>query len=143
MRTQKFSRWCLIALPRVGLGLYGMCQGCSTGEVRSPVQLGSTSAGNSEGDWNDVDAAVLVGVHRAEMAIAEMEGDPSSSRRVYILTTSREEPAKLVLTRVAGTPKSPAHIALEAEVGRFGDKARERLLLKEVEERLGELKGVD
>ncbi len=96
------------------------------------------------GDWNDIDAAVLVGASRAEMAIVEAKGKPESDRREYVLTTARDEPALLVVVRERAVESGGVvRVRLEATVGRFGDSARERTLMEAVAARLKELAGVD
>lgn len=115
--------------------------GCAAPEEHSAATLGSGSRVESSGDWNDIDAAVLVGVSRVEMAIVEIV-EESPNRRLFRLTTAREEPARLTVTREQ-TSAEAVRVTLEAVVGRFGDEARERGLMAAVGERLMALKGVD
>lgn len=128
-------------------GVFGLHTGCSEPAPPSGPgsgYLGTLSTSGTAGDWNDIDAAVLVGASVAEMAVVEAKGAPESDRREYVLTTVREEPALLVVVKERGGESGGvARVRLEATVGRYGERARERALMDAVASRLKDLAGVD
>lgn len=127
------------------------CAGCAP-ESGGVSFLGEPERAFTTGDWDDVDAAVVDAVSKkgVEMAVVASH-DPEAGTRVYELTTVGDEPARLVVRRkVAGVSPGARHgrgapeaIGLEAWVGRFGDRERERALIAAVRARLGDLSGVD
>lgn len=122
-------------------GLLGAASGCSSGSATtalietSPVPDGSRA--EIPGDWDDVEAAVIIGAERAEMALVSTD-DQDPERLAFDLVTVGGEPVRLTAARAG-----EGRIALEARVGRFGDPARERRLLSAVAARLRALFGRD
>jgi len=119
------------------------CAGCasdSDGAKFVGPNLGSPQTAKITADWDDVDAAVEVGVPRAEMAV-EFSDTPAPDERVFYLRTITAETAKLTIRRTTDATE-PAEIALEARAGMFGNPAQEKKLLAAVCARLEDLKGV-
>lgn len=145
MRTSKFRRAVGAAV------LMLLCAGCAS-DGGGGVLLGEPERALTTGDWNDVDAAVIAAVSKkgVEMAIVTAH-DPDPDTRVYDLTTVGDEPARLVVRRKMAEPApgarpgrgAPEAMELEARVGRFGDREREKALIAAVRTRLGDLSGVD
>lgn len=97
-------------------------------------------------DWDDIDAAVMVGAARSEMAVAAANPGPSlgggvgdPTQRLFELKTIRDEPAWLMITRAPDSHDT--ELVMRAKVGRFGDEKREKDLLREVAARLEQLRG--
>jgi hypothetical protein len=96
-------------------------------------------------DWDDIDAAVMIGASRSEMAVVAANRGPTPGaagdpcERIFKLKTIRDEPAWLRVTR-SGDQRSP-HIVMHAKVGRSGDEQREKEFLRHVSARLEELHG--
>ena len=90
------------------------------------------------GDWDDIDAAVDVGMSAAEIARVDASTSPDGLTRTYELRTITDEPAWLVARREEG-----GRVGLGARVGHFGDAEREARLIRAVAERLRSLHGVD
>ena len=100
------------------------------------------------GDWDDVEASVIVGAMAIEAAI-ESRSDDGPMRRVFKLRLIQGRPATLTASRATPPPtdelagEPPVAITLQAVVGRFGDHERERRLLQAVAARLEDLRGVE
>jgi hypothetical protein len=92
------------------------------------------------GDWDDVGAAVLVGVEAAECVVHRQTED-GPRRAVFELRTVRDEPGELVAERSGDAETGP--IRLRARLGRFGDPQREELVLRATARRLERLRGVE
>jgi hypothetical protein len=90
----------------------------------------------TEGDWEDLDAAVLAGAWLSEFAIID-RGDSHASPRTFELVATNDEPATLTAWQEGDD------VVLRAHVGWFGDRNRERYLAKAVGGRLCELRGRD
>lgn len=89
----------------------------------------------ARGDWDDIEASAIVAASRCEMAVLIIM--PRDDDRVIVdLVTVRDEPARVVASR-----RPEGMIELECRVGRFGDPARERELLRAMARRLGDLAG--
>lgn len=140
----------------LGLIAATLAQGCAGSGARSEAwenEALSEVAGGSEllvsADWDDIDAAVDVGVSQVEMAVVSRNAGPGWGgrggdpvRRLFELKTVRDEPAWLEVSR--GTSgDAVSRVALRAKVGRFGDKKREGALLRAVGQRLEVLHGKD
>lgn len=88
----------------------------------------------------DLDPAVRYAAARNDMAVEwiEIAGDGA---RVYHLVTIRNEPA-LVEARTDAWPaddRERVPTRLEARIGRFGEPERERLLVRDIAQRLRDL----
>lgn len=114
-----------------------MCVAACAGVPAEPAQA-ITLSKSASGDWDDVDAAMDVGVSAAEMAIVNSSTSPDGSTRLYELRTVTDEPAWLKAQR-----GEDGRVSLGARVGRFGDAAREQKLVESVAARLKALYGVD
>jgi hypothetical protein len=112
-----------------------LCAGCSSYERPEPVYGAATTKETVRADYDDVRAAVLATVREIDMVIIEETiGDNES---LFVLRCRNDEPAKLIATRV------DASVELSATVGRFGDGAAQRDLIRGVAERLRALRGRD
>lgn len=89
-----------------------------------------------QGDWDDLDAAVIAGAWLSEFAVVD-EGDPDAPRRTFELVATNDEPASLTAWQDGDD------VVLLAHVGRFGDLNREKYLAQTVGGRLHELRGRD
>jgi hypothetical protein len=98
------------------------------------------------GDWDDVDAAVAVGVSRGEAAtLSSIQGE---GRREYRLLSIDDEPGVLIAQLVVGEQNragaaAGVQIDLTCRIGRYQDEARERIILEQTQQRLKNLAGVD
>lgn len=113
--------------------------GCSSGGARiallETVPRGQFSELVATGDWDDVEAAVIIGAEQAEMALISTEaGEPG--RLAFDLVTVGGEP--VVLTALRGDGSA---IVLQSRAGRFGDHDKERRLMSAVAARLRALHG--
>ncbi len=102
--------------------------------------FGSPRTASIVADWNDVDAAVEVGVPNAEMAVL-LDETPSLDERVFYVKTITDERGSLRVWRTSHEPTT--EIKMEARVGLFGEPEKEAKVLAAVCARLLELKGVE
>lgn len=109
---------------------------CAGEPVTPPSAISISKIG--AGDWDDIDAAVDVGMSAAEVARVDASTSSDGLTRTYELRTITDEPAWLVARREEG-----GRVGLGARVGRFGDPRREEKLIRGVAERLRALYGVD
>lgn len=123
------------AIALAGAGALGLAS-CASETVTPPSAISISRLG--DGDWDDIDAAVDVGMSAAEVARVDARTSPDGQTRTYELRTITDEPAWLVARREEG-----GRIGLGARVGRFGDPEREAKLIRGVAERLKALYGVD
>ncbi|MBL8990728.1 MAG: hypothetical protein JNJ48_04010 [Phycisphaerae bacterium] len=100
-------------------------------------------------DWDDIDAALDVGLLAGECAVVS---DDRPRRGVvahavtFTLRTIQGEPGTVTFRRQAegpADPRGPEPITGEAVLGRYRDADRERRLLAAVARRLEALAGVD
>jgi hypothetical protein len=92
---------------------------------------------DTQGPFRDVDSAVrYAGPHQDMTILTADASDPTLWR--YTLTTTRDETVALDIHFAANPdPALPAEpTRIEARIGRFGDPARERALVREIENRL-------
>lgn len=118
-----------------GAGALGLAS-CASESASPPAAIALSKLG--EGDWDDIDAAVDVGMSAAEVARVDARTSPDGRTRTYELRTSTDEPAWLIARR-----EEDGRVGLGARVGRFGDPEREQKLVRGVAERLKSLHGVD
>ncbi len=90
-----------------------------------------------QGDWDDVDAAMDVALSEVEAAVESSQAVGLSKR--YLIRTVRGEPGEVVLTQL----ETPGDIGLSVQIGRFGDRSREKRLADAIRSRLGALYGRD
>lgn len=104
---------------------------------------GGVSILRVEADWDDAEAAVSAALGKSELVKVRLER-AGGSRLVYVLRTSRDEPAEFTITRGDRWGwADPVPLLLTCSIGRFGDPQREREFLALVAERLGQLRGVE
>jgi hypothetical protein len=109
--------------------------GCSSYQRPEPVYGVASTVEQVQADYDDVRAAVLATVRDIDMVVVEdIIGDQES---VFVLRCRNDEPAKLIATRMNSS------IQLAATVGRFGDGAAQRDLIRGVAMRLRALSGRD
>jgi hypothetical protein len=124
----------------VQFGVIVLQTGCSQGVV-TPTE-GGGSVMSARGDWNDLEASVQLGAGQAEMAVVSRltaEDDPRANDVVsWELVAVTDEPVRVTIRRGSGD-----QLTLEAQVGRFGNAAREKDLLRAVARRLEQLRGVE
>lgn len=114
--------------------------GCATGCGSLPQADFGTSAEASpstavvRGDWNDLDAALLVAASEAEMAVVSSEGDDSAFSAE--LTTPRDDRVTVWVTRQAAD-----RFEVRVRAGLFGDPESERRLVGAFSRRLEQLHG--
>jgi hypothetical protein len=104
-------------------------------------------------DWNDVDAAMLIGVPKAHMALLDWEPTEREflnvRRIVYHLETETEQIMALEFTRESEEPVPrfesvpPIRITVRAYGTLFRDPTREAALVEAVVDRLTALRGVE
>ena len=123
------------ACAAVGWVLIGLAA-CTSQTVAPPSAISISKLG--AGDWDDIDAAVDVGMSAAELARVDASTSPDGLTRTYELRTITDEPAWLVARR-----EEDGRVGLGARVGRFGDPRREEKLIRGVADRLKALYGVD
>lgn len=123
------------AVALAGAGALGLAS-CASESAPPPATIALSKLG--DGDWDDIDAAVDVGMSAAEAARVDARTSPDGRTRTYELRTSTDEPAWLVARR-----EEDGRVGLGARVGRFGDPQREEKLVRGVAERLKSLHGVD
>lgn len=93
------------------------------------------------GDWDDVAPAVRVGASECQMAVVSASAPDAKGVQEFTLVTLSDEPATVRTEAIGDTDPRPVRVW--ARVGTFGDVARERALLREVERRLTQLRGRD
>ena len=123
------------AIALAGAGALGLAS-CAGETVTPPSTISISRLG--DGDWDDIDAAVDVGMSAAEVARVDGTTSPDGQTRTYELRTITDEPVWLIARREEG-----GRVGLGARVGHFGDPEREAKLVHGVAERLKSLYGVD
>lgn len=94
------------------------------------------------GDWDDVPAAVELGVGRGEAAV--LSSDLGDERSAFEILTIDEEPGELTFRRLDGGIEIEAFVGLGVEgLPTVRRRNREAVLLRAVSTRLEELAGVD
>ena len=73
-----------------GAGALGLAS-CASESASPPAAIALSKLG--EGDWDDIDAAVDVGMSAAEVARVDARTSPDGRTRTYELRTSTDEPA--------------------------------------------------
>src|SRR5262249_41889303 len=121
-----------LALGWVGAGLF-LVPGCESGRVtgasREPGQAGPEQM--VVGDWDDVEASVLVGATENEIAV--VSSDHTDTELRFRLRTINDDVGLLIARRdhpASGSDPAPIPIHLTASIGPFGDPPVERSLLK-------------
>lgn len=89
------------------------------------------------GDWNDLEAALIVAASKAEMAVMLVSAAGESEFRAQ-LTTVTDEKVSLAVSRVVNEPE---RLEASCRVGHFGDAEAERRLLGHLARRLAQLRG--
>jgi hypothetical protein len=123
--------------------------GCSIPRPNvDPVQSANVveDAGQSRvdvvGDWDDVSAALAVGLGKLNLAV--VDGTFDQNQLSYTLVDVLDRPAQIRVTKLDPAPGVPeGTIRISAFFTRYRDKERERLLVAAVAQRLAELRGVD
>lgn len=98
-----------------------------------------------EGDWNDLDAGIDVAASYAELALIDATPASVRGRRTFLLRSTRDEYAWLVVERIGPPTHDDEGVRMKARctVGRFGNPATEQRFLRALARRLADLKGVD
>lgn len=117
------------AVALAGAGALGLAS-CASESASPPAAIALSKLG--DGDWDDIDAAVDVGMSAAEVARVDARTSPDGRTRTYELRTSTDEPAWLIARR-----EEDGRVGLGARVGRFGDPEREQKLVRGVAARSG------
>ncbi len=132
----------------VAAAVFAALAGCATQDGSDPVWSEGTTI-LVLADWDDVPAAVAVGLGQRSLTVVDAtgpsRGDPHGEYR-YELIDQEDRPGVLAARRRAGASSAdagPVGIELSAKLGRFGDAAEERSLLNAVRNRLADLTGVD
>lgn len=97
-------------------------------------------------DWDDLDAALPVGLTDAECAKIEELPGGTADRRAWKVLSIAEEYGTVTAMRVGPAKpdgKGSCTIRLEARIGRNGNPDREARLVQGMERRLNQLAGVD
>lgn len=123
--------------------------GCSIPRPNvDPVQLANTveDAGQTRvdvvGDWDDVSAALAVGLGKFNLAVVDATFDESLI--AFTLVDVLDRPAQLRVSRLNPAPGVPeSTLRVSASFTRYRDRERERLLVAAIAQRLAELHGVD
>jgi hypothetical protein len=126
---------CVCALTLWCAGIAGCSSAPSADFSTSPDE--SPSRAKLRGDWDDLEAAVLVAAGKAEMAVL-MVGTSGPSEFRAELTTTTDETAKLTVIRGADDPD---RLDAACRVGHFGDAEVERRLIGHLSRRLAQLHG--
>ena len=96
------------------------------------------------GDWDDIDAAVIVAARETEMAVERQAAGRDENRWTrFYLRTSTDEPVELTMTRLERGPRGLENIEARAKVGRFENAKREAQLIEAVRRRVKDLAGVE
>jgi len=134
--------------------------GCSGGPAGGgPIVTGPASTGTEqvvEADWDDIEAAVDIGMSRVEAAVCRVR-EPELQWRAYAfdvlnihdqrgtLTFERlnppEKPGPRDLDQLAARAKPPESIRVRCHISERGDSTQERAMIEAVVARLVELKG--
>lgn len=123
--------------------------GCSLPRPNvDPVQLANVveDAGRSQvdvvGDWDDVSAALAIGLGKLNLAV--VDATATDTLVAYTLVDVLDRPAELRVLKLDPAPGIPTNtLRISASFTRYRDKERERLLVAAVAQRLAELHGVD
>lgn len=143
------------------VGIAGLCWGVYVGCGCQSAKTGSTSAlamveppvggisllpDASErvmiGDWDDVPVAVRYGLGQLGMASLR-HGLAEDGAMVWSIRTAGDEPGIVKVWQDGQTSDGFTKIHMRATIGRFGDVAREKKLLRAISRRIRQLKGVE
>jgi hypothetical protein len=95
------------------------------------------------GDWDDVDASVIVGLDKAEAAQRSMT-EVSPTERHYQFRTVLDQTGLLkVVQTKPGRAGESCEVEMWCRVEPLGDAAREQRIVREVARRLSHLRGVE
>ncbi|MFN0131337.1 MAG: hypothetical protein ACKVW3_02200 [Phycisphaerales bacterium] len=97
------------------------------------------------GDWNDVEAAVWAVAGRVEAAVEWSEVLPD--RQTFVLLVVDDDRIRVEVTRPESAATGAAQVGqvvrVRAEAGFHGDRARAETVVREIERRLADLRGVE
>lgn len=131
------------------------CSACSsTGggllpSFNSLRDQGGATVGTARADWDDIDAALDVGLYVGECAVLSDDRPRHGvqcSSITYQLTTVGGEPGSVTISRTVSDrpdPRGPETIEIRASIGRYRDRDREQRLIEATIRRLEALAGVD
>jgi len=128
--------------------LGGAIGGCIAGTPRDahPATLTPKppAAATLTADWNDLGAAVAVGLRNTGLQVVASQ-TPDARTRGWSLRNRRGEPGSITATRqtLGDARGDDAQIRLEVQVGRFGRPAEADAALRGIVRRLEQLRGVE
>ncbi|MCL4740687.1 MAG: hypothetical protein KJZ54_00630 [Phycisphaerales bacterium] len=116
--------------------------GCAASGGR-PARLGDAPEGPAVvvGDWDDVEAAVRVGLSRHELTFARREGRLDSARLVYVVHGVRDERGTLTVERVGDPGEGQVEITISCRLDPATGEARARAVERDVARRIERLRG--
>lgn len=94
-----------------------------------------------QGDWHDIDAAVLAGTNQNEWVVSRWWWSNPNTRN-YDLRNPHGVSGSVRIRQTDGEGGSSS-LELTASIGPFGDAAAERRLIAAIDRRLQQLRGVD
>lgn len=117
--------------------------GCQAGPGGPAYVEGSSTI--VTGDWDDVEAAVLVAVPRHELAVVSAHA-PDDQTRQWVLVDMRDRQGLLTVQRKslsAAGDWGPSPLTITCRIGPWGDSEQERALIRTLQDRLMQLDGKD
>ena len=143
--SPKYSHLFVLYSVFLSLATAAVMPGCQASPriTQTNVDARVASVMTVRGDWNDVEAALLVSLQDAETAVLDQRA--TEVEQVFDLLGVEGEPGTLTATRAASEVgnKGPIPIRIECTIGLFGEPQREALLLEAMARRLARLAGVD
>ncbi len=117
------------------------CQHSGVGP-RKVLDRAFTPPRDTDGPYRDLDAAVRFAAPQVDMAIMSANArDPALWRYTLLTTRDEEVTLDIHLPSPPPDPNSPiVPTSIVAHVGRFGDPARERALIQQIDDRLKALR---
>lgn len=144
VRTQETPgqpRLCSYCIWVIGLSVVLSGIGCASQSGPELTFRPDAARQELEGDWDDIDAAVLAGTNRTEWVVSRWWWSDDSTRN-YDLRNAHGTSGSVRIRR-ASDGGGAAALELTASIGPFGDAAAERELIAAIDRRLQQLRGVD
>ncbi len=116
--------------------------GCATSATTSTRDRRGPAALTVQGDWDDVDAAVEVGVGQGEAAVVRSQAAPDGLQRRYELKHVSGLTGVLNV-RAESDGKDPRPIALSCTMGAMESGGLSHRIIERVARRLTDLKGLE
>lgn len=133
------TAWGVIVV--VGLGVMAAACASTSGGGGAEERFVDASVTEVDGDWDDVEAAVIVGAEQSEAVIVRQSGGMKDDVRVFVIRNVLDQRGELTVTRKGANADGSSRIEMRLGVGTFGDQRKQATMLARVAKRMDDLKG--